>query len=196
MIILINTGIVFDIQRFSLHDGPGTRTVVFLKGCPLQCKWCHNPEGQKRAPEILYHSEKCIGCGACTGQCKAGLHKTENGLHMFDRYGCAGCGKCAEECSSEALRLAGTEMTVGQVMNTVEKDRIFYGNTGGITLSGGEPMMQADFSLALLRKAKESGISTCMETCGYAPAEAYRKILPDTDIFLYDYKVSSAQRCV
>ena len=134
-------GTVFHIQRFSLHDGPGVRTVVFLKGCPLRCLWCHNPEGMRAHPQLLYAPEKCIGCGLCAPQCPNGLHAVDS-LHTFSREGCAHCGLCADACDSGALQMAGTKMTVTEALEPVLADRRYYKTDGGVTLSGGEPLLQ------------------------------------------------------
>lgn len=185
-----NEGRIFDIQRFSLHDGPGIRTLVFFKGCPLRCKWCHNPEGLSPMPQVIHHASRCIGCGDCAAVCPSMAHRMQAGVHCFDRGRCIACGACAEACPGGALRLAGSRMRVGQVMEAVMRDAHFYGETGGITLSGGEPMMQAAFAQALAMAAKGCGISVCVETCGHAPWEAFEAIAPYVDFFLYDFKHS------
>ena len=186
-------GIVFDIQRFSLHDGPGVRTLVFLKGCPLRCKWCHNPEGLLPTPQLMYKQKKCIGCGDCIKVCPTNAHFMENDFHGYNRELCINCGLCAEVCCSEALTMSGKEMTVDEVLNQVMRDSVYYKDQGGITLSGGEPMMQADFAYELLKEAKNRGLTTCIETCGYASAQAYNKIAEYTDLFLFDYKVTGEE---
>ena len=188
-------GTVFNIQKFSVNDGPGIRTTVFLKGCPLRCLWCHNPESKSAKPEIFYDSRKCIGCGRCAAACEYGCHTFENGEHIFHRDDCIACGKCAEACAPQALEVAGTEKTVDEVIADVMKDKAFYDNSGGgITVSGGEPMFQFEFTYALLKEAKARGLHTCMETCGYAREEDYRKISEFVDIFLFDYKETDSAR--
>ena len=189
------TGIVTDFKRFAVHDGDGIRTTVFLKGCPLRCVWCHNPESISPKPELAFYSEKCTGCGECMRVCPNGAHLFEAGdtpdlyIHRLDRTKCAACGKCAEVCVSGALKLCGRRMSVDEVMKIVAEDRIFYETSnGGMTLSGGEPAMQPEFALALLRAAKEDRISTALDTCGYTKREVYESLLPYTDIFLYDIK--------
>ena len=183
------SGIVFDIQKFSIHDGPGIRTTVFLKGCPLRCLWCHNPESQSARPELLFSPEKCIGCGYCFKACPNQAHKMKDGLHIIDRSLCVSCGKCTEECYCGANSLAGKTMSVEAVMDEVLKDKPFYVNSGGgMTLSGGEPMNQFEFSRELLRSAKQNGLHTCMETCGFASAEHFLTIVPLVDLFLFDLK--------
>lgn len=182
-------GIVFDIQKFSVHDGPGIRTTVFLKGCPLRCVWCHNPESWHGEPEILFSEEKCTLCGECMKKCSNQCHLLENGSHTFKRANCKGCGLCSASCLSEALELCGNVRTPEHVMKEVLKDRPFYENSGGgMTLSGGEPMMQFEFTLGLLKLAKENGIHVCMETCGFASKKHYADVIPYVDIFLFDIK--------
>ncbi|MBU3913880.1 MAG: glycyl-radical enzyme activating protein, partial [Nanoarchaeota archaeon] len=183
------SGIVFNIQKFSIHDGLGIRTTVFLKGCFLNCVWCHNPESLEKRAEISFIAERCIGCGYCFRACPHGCHVMKNGRHEFNRSLCARCGLCAKECYAQALEAVGKSMTVTEVMEEVAKDRPFYQTSGGgMTLSGGEPMMQYEFSKALLREAKAREINTTLETCGYAPFDLYADILDDVDLFLYDYK--------
>ncbi len=180
---------VFDIKKFAIHDGPGIRTTVFMKGCPLKCLWCHNPESQCREPEISFIPEKCIGCGWCFQNCPMKGHVMEDCKHVLHRENCIRCGKCAEKCYAGANTLIGREMEVQEVMAEVMKDLPFYENSGGgMTISGGEPMMQFDFTAALLREAKNNRLHNCLDTCGFAPAENYRKIMDCVDIFLYDVK--------
>lgn len=187
-------GTVFNIQRFSLFDGPGVRTVVFLKGCPLSCVWCHNPEGISRLPQLFFAPEKCIACGECVSLCPLDRHHLREGLHEFLRDGCSACGRCTAGCPTEALSLSGTVMTVEEVMATVLRDAAVYRESGGgLTLSGGEPLYQADFALALLKAAKENGLSTCLETSGAANASVLREIAVYTDIFYYDYKATGEE---
>ncbi len=184
---------VLNIQKFSLNDGPGIRTTVFLKGCPLDCLWCHNPESKKRAPQLMLHVAKCIGCGMCLGACPKGLHSFTP-EHQIERAACTACGKCSEVCIG-ALEVAGKEMSVAEVLDEVMKDKPFYDNSGGgLTLSGGEPLLHFDFTLALLQAAKARGLHTCIETCGYAPWEHIKALLPYVDIFLWDVKESNATK--
>ncbi len=181
---------VFNIQRFCIHDGPGIRTVVFLKGCPLSCKWCHNPESQSFKTELSYNSSMCINCGKCVDVCKNGCHSMKNKAHFFDRTNCNLCGNCVDACVG-ALELFGRKMNVVQVMETVLKDIKFYEKSGGgLTVSGGEPMAFPDFTYELLKTAKEHNIHTCIETSGFCSFTDVEKIAKYTDIFLYDYKVS------
>ena len=144
-------GIVFNVQKFSVNDGPGIRTTVFLKGCPLSCLWCHNPESKVLAPQLMYSAEKCVLCGKCMHVCDKNVHSFVDNKHILDREKCVACGKCEEECLYEALEIAGKERSVDEVLDEVMQDKIFYETSnGGMTLSGGEPLLQFDFSLALL----------------------------------------------
>ncbi len=189
------TGTLFNIQKFSINDGPGIRTTVFMKGCPLRCIWCHNPESKSAKPEIFFDSKKCVGCRECARVCPNNCHRFTETTHIYDRSSCIACGKCADVCMPAALEVAGYEKTVQEVMEEVLKDKIFYDNSGGgITLSGGEPMAQFEFTYALLRAAKEAGLHTCMETCGFTKKENFEKIADFVDIFLYDYKETDPVR--
>ncbi|MGB8213763.1 MAG: glycyl-radical enzyme activating protein [Anaerolineales bacterium] len=188
------TGTIFDIQRTSLHDGPGIRTAVFLKGCPLHCLWCHNPESQSKTKEISFRPESCAVCGECITTCQHGAHRILDGVHIYDRSLCEACGDCVGTCLYEALKLAGQEQTVEQVMAVVLRDRLFYEQSGGgLTISGGEPMLQPEFTLALLKAAKAEGLHTCLDTCGWTSQRAYEQVLPFVDLFLFDYKATNAE---
>lgn len=188
-------GTIFNIQKFSVNDGPGIRTTVFMKGCPLRCLWCHNPESNSAKQELFYDPRKCISCGACAAVCEKGCHIFDENGHTYSRIECVRCGKCVSACMPGALEAVGNEKTVEEVMADVMKDEVFYENSGGgITLSGGEPMMQFDFTYELLKAAKEKGLHTCIETCGYAKEEQYRKIAELVDIFLFDYKETDPER--
>ena len=182
-------GLIFDIQKFCIHDGPGIRSTVFFKGCPLRCAWCHNPESKRMEKELLYTARTCVSCGACVGACPARAHSIENAVHTADLSLCLACGKCTEVCPTGALALAGKEMTAEAVMEEVLRDRAFYAASGGgLTLSGGELFAQFDFALSLLTLAKEHGLHTCVETCGFTEREKLRRIAPFVDLFLYDWK--------
>lgn len=180
-------GIIFNIQRFCVQDGPGIRTTVFLKGCPLRCAWCHNPESHRRRPEVLFDAEKCLRCGACAAVCHR--HVLKNGAHEFFREDCAACGRCAEVCYADALEMCGRAASVDEVLDVVVRDRAFYRENGGMTLSGGEPMSQPEFALALAEGTKARGLHVCMETCGECAPEALRAAAKFVDLFLYDVKL-------
>jgi pyruvate formate lyase activating enzyme len=183
------TGVVFNIQRFSIHDGPGIRTTVFLKGCPLRCFWCHNPEGIKSQIQVSYNPSRCILCGECVAICEQGAHTIVDGVHTYDRERCVVCGDCIKECAAEAVELAGKTMTVEEVMAEVRSDRAFYDNSsGGVTISGGEPLLQKEFTYALLASSKAEGIHTAIETSANFRWEEIENMLPVTDLVLMDIK--------
>jgi pyruvate formate lyase activating enzyme len=186
----LTTGIVFDIKRFSIHDGPGIRTTVFLKGCPLRCWWCHNPEGQARQPELFLRPERCIGCGACLEVCEHGAISQDGERMVTDRACCTDCGVCAEVCYAEAREVVGREMTVVEVMDAIERDSAFYDQSGGgVTFSGGEPLTQPIFLGELLRACKAATLHTTLDTCGFAPWDIVESVRGDVDLFLYDLKL-------
>ena len=172
-----------------MHDGDGIRTTVFFKGCPLTCVWCHNPEGIGFQPQLAYYENKCISCGECVRVCPSGAHSVENGVHLFHREPCIKCGKCEKVCLGNALMLYGKEVTVDELLPTLLEDKDFYDTSkGGVTLSGGECLMQADFCAELLKALKNNGIHTAVDTCGFVSRAAIDKVMPYTDIFLYDCK--------
>lgn len=181
-------GVIFDIARFALTDGPGIRSVVFFKGCPLRCQWCHNPESHSIKPEIMFFKEKCLNCGLCEKYCACGCHTLASRIHQFTPNPCKGCGQCAKVCPTKALTVSGQTVTAENVIDTLEKDSAYYNNGGGITLSGGEPLFQPEFAIALLKLAKEKNWHTAMETCGYANWNIIRQVLPLVDLWLYDVK--------
>ncbi len=184
---------VSEIQRFCMHDGPGVRTTVFLKGCPLRCEWCHNPETQKKRSELLFYKAKCIECGACASVCPSSAHSLEGG-HALKREMCASCFRCAAVCPALALDVSGKDMSVSEILDAVMRDRAFFGELGGLTLSGGEPFFSGDAVIALLREARKKGISTAVETCGYAETELLATSVPFVDLYLYDIKDTDSER--
>jgi pyruvate formate lyase activating enzyme len=182
-------GLIFDVQRASFHDGPGLRTTVFLKGCPLKCCWCHNPESIRSAPEILFNAESCVGCGRCAEVCPTGCHSIQDGGHRFDREKCTVCAMCVDVCPVAALEKNGRNASVDELMDLIVRDRSYYDRSGGgLTVSGGEPMMQCEFVAALLAEAKREGIHTCVDTSGFVPFGSFQRILDHADLFLYDIK--------
>lgn len=188
-------GLVFDIQKFSIHDGPGIRTTVFMKGCPLKCLWCHNPESQKSEREISFQPSKCIGCGWCFSACPNGCQRIDGSKRIFERDNCLVCGKCAEKCYAGGLEIVGREMRVDEVIDEAMKDKAFYDTSGGgMTLSGGEPLFQPEFTVALLNEAKKNELHTCVETCGFASYNVINRIRRNVDVFLYDLKETDSQK--
>lgn len=180
-----------DIKRFAVHDGPGIRTTLFLKGCSLRCIWCHNPESREARPELAFHAGKCVGCGECAAVCSC--HRIVDGVHEFDRAECKACGRCEDACLYGALELFGRTMTVDEAAAKLLEDRIFYADSGGITLSGGEPLLQSAFCAELLKRMKGEGIHTAVDTCGNVPWSAFEAVLPYTDLFLYDFKCADPE---
>jgi len=191
----MQSGIVTNIQRFSIHDGPGIRTTVFLKGCNLRCFWCHNPETLQASPELQLFLERCIGCGACFERCPQGAHAVIEGERVFRRDLCVACGTCVETCYAEGLILVGERKTAAEVVEVVLRDRPFYETSGGgVTLSGGEPLVQIGFSHAILRQCKELGLHTAIETAGNVSWSRFALILPVTDLVMMDIKLLDSDR--
>jgi pyruvate formate lyase activating enzyme len=193
------TGIIFNIQRYSIHDGPGIRTTVFLKGCSVRCAWCHNPESFSMQPQLQYYKDRCIYCGKCVQLCPNKTHTfkaSANGKdastkqeHIFDRHRCTACGICAADCLSNALVISGVELSVDEVLHQVLDDKPFYEESGGgVTLSGGEPVLQGDFCEALLKRLREQAVHTNLQTAGFYPYEMLERLLPYLDLVMYDVK--------
>ncbi len=184
-------GVVFDIQRFTLHDGPGIRTAVFMKGCPLRCAWCQNPESIRKAPQISYFPAQCIHCGACVAACPERAVRPD-GNYLIDKLNltlCTHCGLCAQACSAGALKMVGDSMTVEEVTDAVMKDFSFYQNShGGVTFTGGEPTCQPEFLTAMVKEFKKLGLHLVIETCGAFDWETVKEALPGIDIFYFDLK--------
>jgi len=191
-----NKGIIFDIARYCIHDGPGIRTTVYFKGCPLNCLWCHNPEGIRPEPQISYWKERCIGCGNCISACPNGavFHETDNSIGI-DSSKCLVCGLCAEGCNSLALELVGKEIAVDELMAVIEKDKPFYEESGGgVTFSGGEPFMQPFFLQKILSECRKKKIHTAVETSGFCNSEIFLETAENIDLFLFDIKLMDSGR--
>jgi pyruvate formate lyase activating enzyme len=187
----MDSGIVFDIKKYAIHDGPGIRTTVFLKGCPLRCWWCHNPEGQATNPELAYQASKCVkDCAKCVKACPNGaVSRTESGIEI-DRKACRLKSECVEACPTGALKLSGRKMTTHEIMEEILKDRMFYENSGGgVTFSGGEPLMQLNFLDSLLLNCQKEEIHRVVDTSGYVPFDSFEKILDKVNLFFYDLKM-------
>jgi len=188
-------GTVLSLKRLCVHDGPGLRTTVFLKGCPLQCRWCHNPESVSPMPEIGFARRKCIGCAKCAEVCPTGAHVLRDGEHVFNREVCTACGRCVVACLPGALEVFGREMSAAEVAAAVLEDRTFYATSGGgCTMSGGEPLWQAEFCAEVFTLLRAEGIHCAVDTSGAVDAEAFATVLPVTDRFLFDVKHTDDQR--
>ena len=189
------TGRIFDIQHFSLDDGPGIRTTVFFKGCPLHCPWCHNPEGLHNITQLFFSSTRCTGCGSCVQVCPQGCHRLAGGIHQIDRTACTSCGSCAEHCLPQALRLVGETRAMDSLLTDLLREKAFYeASGGGVTLSGGEPMAQPEFAAALLKALRAEGISTCVETSGACSVSVLQEVAPFVNLFLLDIKETDPAR--
>ena len=189
MLSTVETGIVFDVKRYTLHDGPGIRAAIHLKGCPLFCWWCHNPESRLTMPQVLFRGERCIACGACVDACPKGAVSLSAGALLTDPDLCSGVGACADTCPSGAKELCGKETSVDDVMTQILKERIFFDQSGGgVTLSGGEPLYQPDFATALLKECKRHEVHTAVDTCGFVSPSVLMEAAALADLFLYDVK--------
>lgn len=184
------TGMIFDIKRCALHDGPGIRTTVFFKGCPMRCIWCHNPEGISPAPELMYFAYRCIHCEQCVEVCPLNIISFQNGVLSINRALCTGCGICAEVCPGNALELIGRRYSSTALFEIIMRDKAYFDNsTGGVTFSGGEPMAQPDFLNEILSLCHNHGIHTAVDTAGFVPGDAFKKNMALIDIFLFDLKI-------
>ncbi len=196
--IIERKAFISNVQKYNMYDGPGVRTLVFFKGCPLRCKWCSNPENLEKKFAIMYSRNACIDCGACVAACPAGIHSISamNGEHEIDRSKeCIGCKKCEEACNQSALSIAGEVKTISELLEIIEEDRMFYQMSGGgLTVGGGDPLMQPDAVTNLLMACKQDGIGTAVETCGYARTEALLQVSEFTDLFLFDIKQIDSQK--
>lgn len=181
-------GIIFDIKRYSIHDGPGTRTTVHFKGCPLACWWCHNPESQSAAPAVLFRAEKCIACGSCIRSCPQQALSVSEGALVCDEGLCTGCGVCCDVCPADARELCGRPYTVEELMSRLSKDEIFFRDGGGVTFSGGEPLMQPEFLIAMLDACGRAGYHRAVDTSGFAGRSVILETAKRTDLYLYDIK--------
>lgn len=181
-------GIIFDIKKYSIHDGPGTRVTVHMKGCPLSCWWCHNPESQSMIPTVLFRSERCIACGSCIKACPHGAVSIEGGTLVTNEGLCTGCGECCRVCPSEARELCGKKYSVDELMAILRKDEPFFRDGGGVTFSGGEPLMQPEFLIEALIACKKEGYHRAIDTCGFAPTKTILEVAKEANLFLYDIK--------
>ena len=183
-------GLIFDVDTFAVHDGPGIRMAVYLKGCPLACRWCHSPESISPEPEIIFAGDRCTGCGLCEAACPQGCHTLSNGGHAFERERCIACGRCVGECPSGALAVKGERVAAEAIVAKAERLRPFFEHSGGgVTLTGGEVAMQADFAAAILAGCQARGIHTAIETSGACSWERLEGLLAHTDLVLYDLKL-------
>ena len=184
-----SSGRIFNIQRCSVHDGPGIRTTVFLKGCPLSCTWCHNPEGIDRAPVLMINADRCLGCGGCSDACPVEVGGAAPVWEPWDRSACTQCGSCVDACPADARQLAGRDYEVGELADTLERDRVFFeASGGGVTFSGGEPLAQAEFLSDCLRECRRRGLHATVDTCGLAPRETLLEVAKLADLVLFDLK--------
>jgi pyruvate formate lyase activating enzyme len=188
-------GIIFSIKRYSIHDGPGIRTTIFFKGCPITCLWCHNPEGISSGYELCFWGDQCLDCGSCIKACPEDAVIRKEGMISMDDLFCRRCGACVQACPTGAMEIIGEEMSVSGVMQEIEKDTIFYDESGGgVTFSGGEPLLQPEFLISLLMDCKAKGIHTAVDTCGFVETDILIRVSRFVDLFLYDIKVMDEEK--
>ncbi len=186
----MNSNTIINIQKYSVHDGPGIRTTIFFKGCPLKCWWCHNPETQNKNHEIMFFEERCTACGVCVKRCPQNAIEINGNYPVVDENKCLLCGKCTDFCPNNAREYVGRDVTVQELMKEIIKDEVFYDESGGgVTFSGGEPLIYADFLNEVLKKCKDRGIHTTVDTSGCVPWESLEKVADKVDLFLYDIKL-------
>jgi len=192
----LSEGLIFDIKKYAINDGPGIRTTVFFKGCPLRCPWCHNPEGQSFLPEVMVRPSRCVaGCRECVAACKPGALSMAQDAPVLDKLKCDLCARCASVCPAGAIEIVGRRVGAAEVIAEIERDRVFYEESGGgVTFSGGEPLAQVDFLAELLDACRARAIHTTVDTCGYAPPEAASMVANSADLFLFDLKIMDEKK--